>query len=131
MTITLDREQNAFAIFATLNATGQKLEEADLIRNLVFMDVPLSEQDRLDNEHWLPFETSFDAGVGHSAVSLTSFYRDFLMRRGDYVRRDGVYASFQRDEGVKGATRTELLGLLQRYAELYLWIERPALAPTQ
>jgi hypothetical protein len=130
VTITLDREQNAFAIFATLNATGQKLEEADLIRNFVFMDVPLSKQDRFDHDDWLPFETRFDAGGGYPAVSLTSFYRDFLMRRGEYVRRDGVYVSFQRDEGVKGASRTELLGLLQRYAELYLWIERPPLAPT-
>jgi uncharacterized protein with ParB-like and HNH nuclease domain len=131
VTITLDRDQNAFAIFATLNATGQKLEEADLIRNFVFMDVPLSEQDQFDNEHWLPFETSFDAVEGYSAVSLTAFYRDFLEREGKYVRRDDVYVSFQHDQGVKGATRTELLELLRKYADLYLWIERPALGPTE
>lgn len=131
VTITLKPDQNAFAIFATLNATGQKLEEADLIRNFVFMDVSLDEQDEFDTEHWLPFETAFAAGDGLPAVSLTAFYRDFLMREGTYVRRDEVYVAFQKDREVMARSRIELLALLREYAELYLWIERPSTAPTE
>ena len=59
VTITLQPDQNPFAIFATLNATGQKLEEADLIRNYVFMGVPLPEQDDFDAQQWIPFEARF------------------------------------------------------------------------
>lgn len=130
VTITLQPDQNPFAIFASLNATGQKLEEADLIRNFVFMDVPLTQQDAFDNESWTPFESRFLGQGRGSAVDLTDFYRDFLMRNGRYVRKDEVYLGFQRDDAAKEATRQALVAELDRAATRYLWISRPDTAPT-
>ena len=44
VTITLDGE-NPYEIFESLNATGLPLEESDLIRNYLFMQVPLDRQE--------------------------------------------------------------------------------------
>ena len=60
ITITADRE-NPFEIFESLNATGLALEEADLIRNFLFMQVPLEEQASFHRNHWQGFEGLFGA----------------------------------------------------------------------
>src|SRR5262249_26058581 len=45
--INLDSE-NPYTIFSSLNSTGKELSEADLIRNFVFMYVPVETQDDFD-----------------------------------------------------------------------------------
>ena len=62
VSITLDAEQNPWAIFETLNARGVVLKQSDLIRNHMFMQVPLGEQDDFDDKHWRAFEQLFEAG---------------------------------------------------------------------
>ena len=49
MVITIDGE-NPYEIFESLNATGLPLAESDLIRNYVFMQVPIKEQDAFNQE---------------------------------------------------------------------------------
>jgi uncharacterized protein with ParB-like and HNH nuclease domain len=56
--ITIDRE-NPYEIFESLNATGLPLAESDLIRNHVFMQIPIAEQDDFDRTHWQPLELHF------------------------------------------------------------------------
>jgi hypothetical protein len=122
VTITLTDEK-PFAIFETLNSTGQRLDEADLVRNHVFMKVPLSEQDAFDDNCWRPLEDSFEAGVDGPAIPLTEFYRDFLMRDGTYVRPNGVYVAFT----ALNISPMELVKKLGRYGTSYREIHRPDL----
>ena len=51
--INLDGE-NPYKIFRSLNSTGVDLSPADLIRNFVFMGVPVEEQDAFDEARWTP-----------------------------------------------------------------------------
>jgi hypothetical protein len=121
--ITLEGE-NAFQIFETLNSTGQPLDEADLIRNHVFMRVPLTEQDQFDDKYWRPLEEQISS-TARPPIRLRDFYRDFLMQRGAYVRPDHVFQAFK-DYLADHAVRLDsLVEVLRRQATRYLWLHRP------
>ena len=47
--ITLDKE-DPYEIFESLNSTGLPLLESDLIRNFLFMQIPLEQQEDFQNE---------------------------------------------------------------------------------
>jgi uncharacterized protein with ParB-like and HNH nuclease domain len=94
--ITLDSGENPFVIFETLNFRGLKLEESDLIRNFVFMQLPLENQDKFDNNLWAPFEAMLaKVEDKFEAISLSGFYRDYLMVNGSYVKKDEIYLKFR------------------------------------
>ena len=130
VSITLDADQNPWAIFETLNARGVALKQGDLIRNHMFMRVPLGEQDEFDEENWRPFEQRFEAGPDGAAIPPEDFYRDFLMRDGTYVRPENTYLAFQRDPDVQTRSPIALTALLAEYLDCYAWIHRPHTAPS-
>jgi hypothetical protein len=94
--------ENPYEIFESLNSTGLPLQESDLIRNHVFMQVPLEEQDEFNREHWEPFEAVLRAKVGGGRLDPTGFYRDYLMRTGRYSRKKETVVDFkQQTAGAK------------------------------
>ena len=82
--ITCDEHDNPHLIFESLNAKGEKLTPADLIRNFLLMRVHVSDQDRLFKQLWLPIQHALDA-------DLTEFVRHFLMKEGKILREADVY----------------------------------------
>src|SRR5262245_41181762 len=48
--VVIDGE-NPYEIFDSLNSTGLPLEESDLIRNFVFMDIPVAKKQEFDDRH--------------------------------------------------------------------------------
>ncbi|MGH7435956.1 MAG: HNH endonuclease family protein [Polyangiaceae bacterium] len=95
MAITLGRE-NPYKIFKSLNSTGEDLEEGDLIRNHVFMAISVADQDSFDDHKWRPLERHFEASGKLDGRAFAGFFRDALMRGGEYVGKDGVYEAFER-----------------------------------
>lgn len=64
--IILDGNDDANAIFSSLNAKGQPLALVDLVRNEVFHNLQHEsgvEPDAFFKEHWRPFENRFAAGT--------------------------------------------------------------------
>jgi uncharacterized protein with ParB-like and HNH nuclease domain len=88
VSIVLDRGDNPYLIFESLNATGQPLTQADLIRNFVFMRVHSKQQDKVFRECWQPMQEQL-------GKHLTEFMRHFLMRNGRVVKRGEVYFNFK------------------------------------
>src|SRR5262245_14908374 len=76
--------ENPYEIFESLNSTGLPLEQSDLVRNFIFMEVPLQEQQTFYDEKWRPFEVLFDATSKDAAINATGFYRNYLLREGKY-----------------------------------------------
>jgi hypothetical protein len=93
--ITLEAE-NPYKIFRSLNSTGVDLTEADLIRNHVFMSLPLDDQDAFDDTLWRDLESRFMRDGKLSGRDIEAFLRDALMRDGTYVGRDGTFEAFER-----------------------------------
>jgi hypothetical protein len=90
-------EDNPYKIFRSLNSTGIDLSEADLIRNFVFMHIKIDEQDAFDDTWWKPLEDHFEGADGNLDVKLLSgFFRDYLMRNGQYVGPAATFETFER-----------------------------------
>ncbi len=124
--ITIDGE-NPYEIFESLNGKGLPLEEADLIRNFLFMQIPSAEQSRFDDSYWKPFDDPFEAAklADKRLKGLqTEFYRNYLMRNGRYCRKKTAYVEFKRQYSERGLTAIQQVSELQRFAAFELWLRR-------
>jgi uncharacterized protein with ParB-like and HNH nuclease domain len=88
VSIVLDKDDNPYLIFESLNAKGKPLAQADLIRNFFFMRLHPNSQERMYDDHWRPMQESL-------GDSLTEFIRHFLMRDGGSVKKDDVYVTLK------------------------------------
>ncbi len=122
--ITIDGE-NPYEIFESLNSTGLPLEESDLIRNFLFMQVPLDDQDEFNDDHWLPFETFFEATDTRGAIDATKFYRNYIMKKGEYSRRGATFADFKRTHFALEMDPSKIVKDLARFAHYELMLRYP------
>lgn len=104
-------------VFESMNATGKKLSEADLIRNFVLMDLPPGQQERLYEDYWFPMEKEFQ---GTNEPRFDEFVRHFLtVKTLTIPRLDEIYDAFKdyaAGEAKHGVTREELVVDLSRNA---------------
>lgn len=124
VTITVGGE-NPYEIFESLNSTGLPLEEADLIRNYLFMQVPLGEQEGFQARQWAPFENRFEAAGGYAKLSPAAFYRSYLMREGDYCRNKAAYVQFKKQNQARRLSPADQVVELQKFVRFELWLRRP------
>lgn len=89
-------QDNPQLIFESLNSTGVKLAQADLVRNYVLMGHPEQLQTDWYLKYWRPLEEAF--GTSYRAL-FDSFLRDFLtleLRPTKPFKLENVYAEFKR-----------------------------------
>ena len=122
--ITVDGE-NPYEIFESLNWKGLELEESDLIRNFLFMQVPSAEQAQFHETQWRGYEQRFEKIERYEKVPPTQFYRNYLMREGRYCANKTAYVEFKRQNLERDLTPVEQLIELQRFATFELWLQRP------
>ena len=84
VSITCDEHDNPHLIFESLNAKGEKLTPADLIRNFLLMRVHVGDQELLFEKHWLPIQQAL-------GDDLTEFVRHYLMKEGKILKEADVY----------------------------------------
>ena len=104
-------------VFESMNATGKKLSEADLIRNFVLMDLPPTEQERLYEDYWFPMERLFQ---GSNEARFDEFVRHYLtLKTRSIPRLDEIYDAFKSYSAEVAPTpqsRHELVVDLSRHA---------------
>lgn len=89
-------QDNPQLIFESLNSTGVKLAQADLVRNYVLMGHPEQVQTDWYLKYWRPLEEAF--GTSYRAL-FDSFLRDFLtleLRPAKPFKLENVYTEFKR-----------------------------------
>jgi alkylated DNA nucleotide flippase Atl1 len=82
--ITTQHGDNVHRIFQSLNGTGVRLSQADLLRNHLFMLLP-TRGNEVYADVWQPMEAEIDV------ANLEGLARLDLLRRGSMVSRDKVY----------------------------------------
>ena len=113
VSITCDEHDNPHLIFESLNAKGEKLTPADLIRNFLLMQVHVGDQEKLFKTYWLPIQQSL-GGI------LTEFVRHFLMKEGKILKEEDVYFELKdRLANSKPAHAAAFLRDLHRHGMLY------------
>lgn len=93
--ISLNRvSDNPQLIFESLNSTGRKLSQADLIRNYVLMGLDPKLQARLYEDYWRPMEVEF--GQEAYAAEFDGFMRHYLtLKAGEIPNVNEVYEKFK------------------------------------
>jgi uncharacterized protein with ParB-like and HNH nuclease domain/predicted transport protein len=116
-------QDNPQLIFESMNSTGRKLSQADLIRNYVLMGLEPALQTRLYQDHWRPMELAF--GQEGYVTHFDAFMRHYLTLKhpaGDIPRIDEVYEAFK-VHSVRPATEQAGVEVLvrdvQRHAQAY------------
>lgn len=92
----LEPEDRAQLIFESLNAKGMALTTADLIRNLLLVNLPLEEQDRLYADYWAPVERLYSGDT--EGLSLNAALKGWLAVTAPKLRAsatDDVYGAFR------------------------------------
>ena len=93
--ITLNEEENPYAIFRSLNFSGVDLRAGDLIRNHVFMALPDKiQQQKFDEHHWRKLESFFQEKGNFKDEEFERFFRACLLRKGEYRRKSDTYVAF-------------------------------------
>ena len=124
--ISLNRDQDKpQLIFESMNSTGRKLTQADLIRNFVLMGLEPQLQTRLYESYWRPMELDF--GQTDYATHFDGFMRHYLtVRTGEISKMGEVYDTFKKfakfdkvdEEGIES-----LVSDLHAYAGYYCAME--------
>lgn len=116
-------QDNPQLIFESMNSTGRKLSQADLIRNYVLMGLEPALQTRLYQDHWRPMELAF--GQEGYVAHFDAFMRHYLTLKhpaGEIPRIDEVYEAFKL-HSVRPATEQAGVEVLvrdvQRHAQAY------------
>lgn len=126
--ITIDGE-NPYEIFESLNSTGLRLQESDLIRNYIFMQVPIDGQEDFNSSHWQPFENMFDEIDNQPSLDPTAFYRSYLMRNGVYSKDKATFIDFRNQNKERKLDPINQVDELKIFAQIENWLRRPKLCP--
>jgi uncharacterized protein with ParB-like and HNH nuclease domain len=84
ISIVLDRDDDPYLVFESLNAKGRPLTQSDLIRNYFFMKIHADEQENIHAQYWEPMQIAL-------GENLTEFIRHYLMKDGTFVKQSDVY----------------------------------------
>ena len=117
VSITLGSDDNPYLVFESLNAKGERLTQADLIRNFFFLKIHTDYQEDMHRRYWLPMQEAL-------AEQLTEFIRHYLIGQdGSFLRGDAVH--FRLKERLGGGDAVELLQTLHRAAFHYERLLKP------
>lgn len=119
--MALDRDHdNPQLIFESLNSTGLRLSQADLVRNYVLMGLEPKHQEALYNKYWYNMERGF--GKSGEAQMFDRFMRDFLtIKTGVIPNLGAVYEAFKTyAQSGKAGTIDDLAADIYRYATSYI-----------
>ncbi|WP_328335511.1 MULTISPECIES: GmrSD restriction endonuclease domain-containing protein [unclassified Streptomyces] len=89
VTVTAERGDNVHRIFESLNNTGLKLSQADLLRNYLFMRLPTRDE-QVYETHWLPLQSSLSNDELEQLMWL-----QLVLDGDDRVRRQDLYTAQQ------------------------------------
>ena len=121
--INLSDTDDPYLIFESLNFKGSPLEQSDLVRNYFLMRFPVSDQQGVYEELWLPMQNRLGQG-------LTEFMRHFLGAEGEEVRKGDVYTAIRRLVINSNTASVRLLMTrMERLSSLYSRVSGAATEP--
>lgn len=111
-------EDDPQRIFQSLNSTGLDLNQGDLLRNYILMDLQPSEQERLYERYWEPIER-YTTEQRSNERKVPDFLRAFLtLHLREIPPERLVFETFKKHYSDKAKTE-ETLALLLEYADCY------------
>ncbi len=121
--IVLDKDENPYLIFESLNAKGEPLTQADLVRNYILMRITNSEEQEVAyRDFWLPMQNALGG-------ELTGFIWRYLIKDinlAKVIRLDEIYDEIKEIlVNAKPPKVVDLLMDLHTFSEYYLALINP------
>ena len=105
VSVTAQAGDNVYRIFESLNNTGLKLTQADLLRNYLFMRLPTRGKAVYD-AHWLPLQEQLTSSELELLFWLDLVHRDSRITQGDtYARQQAQLDRLVTQEEVEAEVR--------------------------
>ena len=124
--IAIDLESNLAGsespqvIFESINATGEPLSTADLLRNFLLLEVGIDRQKEFYENYWLTIEKN----IGNDNIS--DFIRRYItLKTTEDIKKDTEYKEFKKGYKDYFKDAEEAIIELARYSKYYKWIKRP------
>ena len=120
VSIKLEEADSPNRIFESLNNTGAKLEASDLVRNYLFMNIPVKQQDEAYEQIWFPMQETL-------SDSLDDFFWRYSMKDGHLTSRDDIFDDItallrtHHGEDMVAALKT-----LSKFSNYYIRIKDPS-----
>ena len=105
---------NPQLIFETLNSTGKKLEQSDLIRNFLLMNLQEDEQEKLYNDYWLKIEENCHNNI----EEFSRFFLIFITSKSN-IKKENIYDEFTKLYNEQKITKEEIADKLLKYSKYY------------
>jgi len=125
--ILLDKNDDPYLIYESLNYKGEPLSQADLIRNHLFMKLDSSVHDQIYADRWLPIEKRFKHNANKDYLKeMTLSFWYYLRKMGRAVNQKLIYQNLKSE--VDRDTGISILGKLDdllRFSNYYLRIHFP------
>jgi len=121
VSIVLNNDENPYLIFESLNAKGEPLTQADLVRNYILMRINDSgEQEIAYKDFWVPMQNKL-------GDELSNFLWRFLNKDGAFVRLNSIYDALKRKLANKDSYEViDFLMELDTYSKFYLRLIDPS-----
>lgn len=119
--ILLQKDDDPYMIFESLNATGTPLTQADLIRNYLFMRIDEANQQVVYDKIWLPMQKAL-------GEYLEAFIRHYLAMSGDIPNFNRIYETFKEVTDDKAQNESDVIEKMKdlyRFAKYYLKLLKP------
>lgn len=124
--IAIDLESNSDGaespqvIFESINATGEPLSTADLLRNFLLLEVGTDRQAEFYQNYWLLIEKN----VGNESIS--DFVRRYItLKSSEDIKKDTEYKEFKKNYKEYFTDAEQAIKELAKYSKYYRWIKRP------
>lgn len=90
--LSLGENDDAQATFESVNSTGLRMEDADFIRNYIFLNLNVRAQEEIYENYWSKIENLFE----NDSKKLTEFLRIYLtIKCKDIIKETEVYEKFK------------------------------------
>lgn len=124
VSIVLHKDENPYLIFESLNAKGEPLTQADLVRNYILMRInDTGDQEIAYRDFWLPMQASLDS-------EQTNFLWRYLNKDGSFVRLNGIYDAVKKKLAKKNSDEVvDVLMDMDTYSKYYLRLINPENEP--
>ena len=124
--IAIDLESNSEGaespqvIFESINATGEPLSTADLLRNFLLLEVGTDRQAEFYENYWMLIEKN----IGNDNIS--DFIRRYITLKSTVdIKKDTEYKEFKKSYKEYFKDAEEAIKELAIYSKYYRWIKRP------
>lgn len=107
-------------IFESINATGEPLSTADLLRNFLLLEVGVDKQAEIYEKYWLTIERN----IGNENIS--DFIRRYLTLKSDEdIKKDTEYKAFKKNYKEYFTDAEQAIKELTHFSKYYRWIRNP------